>query len=172
MIKPTPRQAQILNFIYEFTQQNQFAPTLAEMAVQFKVSPVSILELTEALIKKGYLAKTPNAARGLTVNLVLYRQFKLDSGMSVEMARQIVDMILAAFEKESSAGGLILNSPKSLMKPAREYTLAELVEARAIVERENERVSKQSDSFTAFITPNDLLIAEFFLNAQTSMEVS
>lgn len=63
----TPRQLEVLDFIVEFVQENRYAPTLQEMADEFDLSRVTVLQHLNALEEKGYLEREPNRARGITV---------------------------------------------------------------------------------------------------------
>lgn len=61
----TKRQLEVLDFIRHFVRQNRVAPTLDEMALQFRVSRITIHEHVKALEKKGVLRRTPNRARSI-----------------------------------------------------------------------------------------------------------
>ena len=63
----TPRQLEVLDFIVEFVRDHRYAPTLREMADEFDLSRVTVLQHVKALDEKGYLDRQPNRARGITV---------------------------------------------------------------------------------------------------------
>jgi|GEM_PF-155389 len=61
----TPKQKRILDFITLYTNKNKFAPSLEEIASNFKLKAVSTVhQYVQTLEKKGYLKKKENQARG------------------------------------------------------------------------------------------------------------
>lgn len=62
----TQRQADIYSFIVEFLEENQFPPTVREIADQFGIKSTNgVAEHIKALIRKGYLVKAGNKNRAL-----------------------------------------------------------------------------------------------------------
>ena len=57
----TQRQQEILDFVREFSAQNQMPPTLNEIAAHFDIRCSSAAYHLEALRKKGWLERTPGA---------------------------------------------------------------------------------------------------------------
>lgn len=68
MLKLTPRQSEILDFIKQCLEDNGFPPTRAEIAQQlgFK-SPNAAEEHLKALARKGAIEMTPGASRGIRI---------------------------------------------------------------------------------------------------------
>ena len=68
MLKLTPRQAEILDFIKRCLEDNGFPPTRAEIAQElgFK-SPNAAEEHLKALARKGAIEMTPGASRGIRI---------------------------------------------------------------------------------------------------------
>ncbi|CAE6926620.1 MULTISPECIES: transcriptional repressor LexA [Pseudomonas] len=68
MIKLTPRQSEILEFIKRCIEDNGFPPTRAEIAqaLGFK-SPNAAEEHLKALARKGAIEMTPGASRGIRI---------------------------------------------------------------------------------------------------------
>lgn len=68
MIKLTPRQTEILEFIKHCLEDNGFPPTRAEIAQKlgFK-SPNAAEEHLKALARKGAIEMTPGASRGIRI---------------------------------------------------------------------------------------------------------
>lgn len=68
MLKLTPRQAEILEFIKSCIEANGYPPTRAEIAQQlgFK-SPNAAEEHLKALARKGAIEMTPGASRGIRI---------------------------------------------------------------------------------------------------------
>jgi repressor LexA len=68
MLKLTPRQAEILDFIKRCLEDNGYPPTRAEIAQQlgFK-SPNAAEEHLKALARKGAIEMTPGASRGIRI---------------------------------------------------------------------------------------------------------
>ena len=66
--KLTKKQTLILNFISDFIMENDAVPSYREIAAGLNLSSVaSVAEHVNNLIEKGYLKKTPGAARSLEV---------------------------------------------------------------------------------------------------------
>ena len=68
MLKLTPRQAEILDFIKRCLEDNGYPPTRAEIAQElgFK-SPNAAEEHLKALARKGAIEMTPGASRGIRI---------------------------------------------------------------------------------------------------------
>lgn len=68
MLKLTPRQSEILEFIKRCIEDNGYPPTRAEIATKlgFK-SPNAAEEHLKALARKGAIEMTPGASRGIRV---------------------------------------------------------------------------------------------------------
>ncbi|PTU73363.1 transcriptional repressor LexA [Pseudomonas mangrovi] len=68
MLKLTPRQSEILEFIKSCLEANGYPPTRAEIAQQlgFK-SPNAAEEHLKALARKGAIEMTPGASRGIRI---------------------------------------------------------------------------------------------------------
>jgi repressor LexA len=64
----TPRQAEILNFIAEYTQTHGYAPTLEEIGGRFRLSSVATVHKhISQLAAKGYVRRQPNQRRAIKV---------------------------------------------------------------------------------------------------------
>ncbi len=64
----TPQQERVLNYIKEHILKEGYPPTVREVAVRFGYrSPLSAKLHIDALVKKGFLRKTPFRSRGLEV---------------------------------------------------------------------------------------------------------
>ena len=70
MLKLTPRQAEILDFIKRCLDDHGYPPTRAEIAQElgFK-SPNAAEEHLKALARKGAIEMTPGASRGRALRL-------------------------------------------------------------------------------------------------------
>ncbi|MBQ2637839.1 hypothetical protein IJH66_02150 [Candidatus Saccharibacteria bacterium] len=66
--KLTKKQTLILDFISEFTKENDYSPSYREIMKGLGLSSVSaVAEHIDNLVAKGALKKTPGAARSLEV---------------------------------------------------------------------------------------------------------
>lgn len=65
MLNLTPKQKQVLDFIQEFTKENGYPPSLAEIAKKFHKSIPTIFQFVETLKNKGFLTKQEDVARGI-----------------------------------------------------------------------------------------------------------
>lgn len=61
----TPKQLRVLTYLRDFSRSKGYAPTMQEMADEFKVSKVTVFEHVAALQKKGYLKRSRHKARSL-----------------------------------------------------------------------------------------------------------
>ena len=68
MSRPTKKQTALLEFIENFTQENNFSPSYREIMRAMSLSSVSaVAEHIENCIAAGFLKKTPGTARSLEV---------------------------------------------------------------------------------------------------------
>lgn len=63
----TERQQEVLNFISNFTKENNYPPTVREIGEHFSISLRAVQDHIAALQKKGYLSQTQKRARSLNV---------------------------------------------------------------------------------------------------------
>lgn len=63
----TDRQGQYLAFIYDYTKVNRQPPAETDIARFFGLAPPSVHRMIVELVERGYLARTPGAARSLRV---------------------------------------------------------------------------------------------------------
>jgi SOS-response transcriptional repressor LexA len=64
----TKRQAEVLRYIDQFVLQNGYAPSFTEIAVEFGYrSLATVHEHITNLEDKGFIARSYNEARGITV---------------------------------------------------------------------------------------------------------
>lgn len=64
----TSRQDEVYQFIRERTQANRLPPTVREIGEQFNISSTNgVRSILAALIKKGYIKRSPRLSRGIEV---------------------------------------------------------------------------------------------------------
>lgn len=61
----TPRQKEILNFLYAFSSSNGFPPTIREIGQKFSIAPPSVLDHLKALERKDFIRRRPFKPRCL-----------------------------------------------------------------------------------------------------------
>ncbi len=61
----TPRQAEILTFVRDYTHKNGFSPTYDEIAAKFGISKVTVFEHLTVLEERGLLRRERHKARSL-----------------------------------------------------------------------------------------------------------
>lgn len=61
----TPRQAEILTFVRDYTHRHGFSPTYDEIAAQFDISKVTVFEHLTILEGRGLLKRAKHKARSL-----------------------------------------------------------------------------------------------------------
>ncbi|MDD5749300.1 MAG: transcriptional repressor LexA [Patescibacteria group bacterium] len=111
----TKRQKQILDFITEFIQSNQYAPSYREIAEYFGLSSTATIhEHVKALEDKGLLSSSHNTARSLEI--INYR-----FGQSIELP--LAGIITAGEPIEAIQGNETISVPKDLLKNENSYVL-------------------------------------------------
>ena len=63
----TECQKETLNYISQFTEENDFPPTVREMSEKFNISLRAVQDRIAALQKKGYLSQCEKRARSIRV---------------------------------------------------------------------------------------------------------
>ena len=66
--KPSQTQEQVLRFILSFKERRHNSPSIAEIAKELGVTAPTAHQHVQALIKKGYISKSGNEARSISVN--------------------------------------------------------------------------------------------------------
>lgn len=86
----TPKQKQVLDFIRKFIKENDYSPSLQEIARHFNKSVSTAQHFVEELENRGFLQKTGNIARGISTSLQQFgRIFKLGKIAAGEPIEQI-----------------------------------------------------------------------------------
>lgn len=65
----TKREKEVLQFIKNFIKQNGFSPSTREVAHYFGIAPKNAHKHIKNLELKGYLNKTKNISRGISLNI-------------------------------------------------------------------------------------------------------
>ena len=78
---PTPAQKELLAFIYSFTEEHCYQPSLDEMAGQFRVTKEAVLDRLRGLRERGMLsfAERPSS-RALVLHFVKCRLYRTNGG--------------------------------------------------------------------------------------------
>ena len=64
----TPRQRQIYDYLCRYADTHGYAPTMAEIGKQFKLSsPASVHHILSGLEREGLIRRIPNVSRGIEV---------------------------------------------------------------------------------------------------------
>jgi repressor LexA len=63
----TPQQGQYLAFIYAYTTLNRRPPAEADMQAFFRVSAPSVHQMVVTLERRGFIRRTPGAARSIAL---------------------------------------------------------------------------------------------------------
>ena len=64
----TPRQEEILEYIKKYSKENRMPPTVREIGNHFEISSTNgVRSILAALIKKGYINRSPRLSRGIEV---------------------------------------------------------------------------------------------------------
>ena len=61
----TPRQAEILTFVRNYTHRNGYSPTYEEIAQEFDISKVTVFEHLTTLAERGLVSREKHKARSL-----------------------------------------------------------------------------------------------------------
>lgn len=64
----TPRQEEILEYIKKYSKENKMPPTVREIGNRFEISSTNgVRSILAALIKKGYISRSPRLSRGIEI---------------------------------------------------------------------------------------------------------
>ena len=64
----TSRQEEILEYIKKYSKENRMPPTVREIGNHFEISSTNgVRSILAALIKKGYINRSPRLSRGIEV---------------------------------------------------------------------------------------------------------
>ena len=85
-IQLPPKQKKVFEFIKRFMDNNNYPPTYQEIADKFKIIIGTVQDHIAALVKKGYLERIPDKARG-------FRVINLDEDEEMSKTRESVDAI-------------------------------------------------------------------------------
>lgn len=61
------RQNQVVDFVAEYTAMHRMSPTLTEIGIALAITKHSAHHHVAELVRKGWLRKTPNTPRSLTL---------------------------------------------------------------------------------------------------------
>lgn len=115
MSELTKRQKQILDFVTEFIQSNQYAPSYREIAEHFGLSSTATVhEHVKALEDKGLITSSQNAARSLEV---VQHRF----GKAIELP--LAGLITAGEPIEAVQGNDTIAVPQNLVKDENSFVL-------------------------------------------------
>lgn len=64
----TPKQKTVLDFVYSYIEKHGYSPSLGEIADHFDKAISTIHQYVDSLEKKGYLKKSDDVSRGITIN--------------------------------------------------------------------------------------------------------
>ncbi len=67
MDKLTAKQKKILDYLVKFSRDNSYPPTFQEIAGYFGLTVGTVQDHISALIRKGYIEKIPDKARGFRI---------------------------------------------------------------------------------------------------------
>ncbi len=78
----TKRQEEILDYIKKYSKENRMPPTVREIGIHFDISSTNgVRSILGALIKKGYINRSPRLSRGIEI---------VDTGNNSEDVKDIV----------------------------------------------------------------------------------
>ena len=64
----TSRQAEIYEYIKKYSKENRMPPTVREIGTHFEISSTNgVRSILAALIKKGYINRSPRLSRGIEI---------------------------------------------------------------------------------------------------------
>lgn len=114
----TPRQAEILAFVTEYSEEHGYAPTLQEVGARFGLSSVATVHKhVSHLVAKGYLKRDrPNASRDIAV--VSRRE-----GADRQVTIPLLGTVAAGLPIEAVAEQEEISLPESWLGRGRTYAL-------------------------------------------------
>ncbi len=93
----TPRQRQIYDYLCRYSDAHSYAPTMAEIGKQFKLSsPASVHHILSGLEREGLIRRIPNVSRGIEVvrEEIAEQEFEIPL-LGVVAAGQPIEAILS-----------------------------------------------------------------------------
>ncbi|MCQ2123524.1 MAG: transcriptional repressor LexA [Fibrobacter sp.] len=96
----TPRQEEILEYIKKYSKENRMPPTVREIGNRFEISSTNgVRSILAALIKKGYINRSPRLSRGIEI---------LNTGDEAEQTETVSNTIEIPIVGRVAAGTPIL----------------------------------------------------------------
>lgn len=68
MIKATLKQLEYFKFIKNYIAENKYPPSIRDISAGMGVTPKATIDTLKVLEKKGYIKRSVNTARGITIN--------------------------------------------------------------------------------------------------------
>ena len=158
----TKRQAQILAYITEFIERNNYAPSYREIGLHFGLtSTATIAEHIESLRTKGYLSHEENLARSIQVNQASVE----DSFVSIPM----LGTIAAGKPIEAVTTNETIDIPRDMMgnnvyalKVKGESMIEDGILSGDYVIIEQSRVAKNGDIVVALVDNDSVTLKRFY----------
>ena len=145
MKEATERQREILNFIAIYSVENNFPPTIREIASHFSLSIKGAYDHISALKKKGYLKYKSRQSRTMEVS-----EFERTKAKKELIAVPVLGVIAAGqpcFAEENYDGFITIHA--SMLKKSRDYFALKVrgdsMTDAGILEGDTAIVEKQSD---------------------------
>lgn len=101
-MNPTPRQAEYIRFIANFTDRWGYPPSFDEIGRHFRVTPPSVNNMVKTLERKGFLARIPGAARSLRVLVPLEGRQEPQVEPAIQMGSLVVERLVPALRDQPS----------------------------------------------------------------------
>ena len=80
----TIKQKNVLDFIVRMIQDRGYPPTIREIGVEFSISSTNgVRDHLKALVKKGYINRSPHTSRGIELNEYMPRNLPIADGIRV-----------------------------------------------------------------------------------------
>ncbi len=96
----TARQEEILEYIKKYSKENRMPPTVREIGNHFEISSTNgVRSILAALIKKGYINRSPRLSRGIEI---------LDNGSEADKSETVSNTIEIPIVGRVAAGTPIL----------------------------------------------------------------
>ena len=161
----TKKQKQILDYITKCIKKNEYAPTLEEIRLHFKLSSVATVhEHVEALKSKGYLKKTENKPRSIELNekeeepdiLLVALQGMISAGQPIEAIENVSETVAIPSK------GLNRNNDYYALKVKGDSMIDEGIFDEDIVIIKKQSVAENGQTIVAIIDDNQATLKKLY----------
>jgi repressor LexA len=163
----TARQKRVLNYIKDYYDLHQEAPTIAEIGKQFSMtSSASAHNVVAILEREGFIRRIPNVSRGI--------QLVNDGEAEVRNEIPLLGVVAAGNPIEAVLNYETVSVPKDMMREGRMFALRvrgdsmidEQIRDHDLIVLQSKQTAENGQTVVALIDGSDATVKKFFSNKQ------